>query len=1732
HNSSVTNDPVTYSFTLSEPVSDFTADDVVVSGGTKGNLVQDSTNPLIYHMTVTPLANQNGTITATIAAGAIHDMAGNASTTEVTASNIFDTAAPTVTVTSNSDAVTANGPVTYTFTASEPLEIFTADKIKVSGGTKGELVQDSTNPLVYTMVVTPDASSEGNLTVSIPAGAVQDVAGNPTAAASGDTVAYDTIIPAIVITSDSDGSVASGAVNYTFTASEALNNFTDDDVTVTGGTKGNLVQDSSDPLIYHMTVTPDSDTQGSMTVTVPAGKVADTGGNTTAVDSSDSVSYNTLPPTANITSDHVGVTATGDIIYTASFNWFVSDFTVKNLEVTNGTIRSITEVSNGIFGLAGNSYQIVVTPESDNAGTTTLSISPGITGLLGTLSGSVDFDTRQLSLQDYTDTGLSSSDHISQDNTYTLSLDNAAKGSTPTYQLSTDNGVTWTNTTAAQNAVPDGHYLYRSVTEGIDGTLISNNSIAITVDTTKPDLISVNPTNGQTVSGVGEAGATINILSNDKATVLGTTTADSSNHWSISGLNIANNTPIKVTATDVAGNVSSAVTTRVDATPPAVTVNASNGDTLSGTSEAGSVIKVDVNGDGTPDYTQTVGVDGQWLIRPDTALANGTAISVTSTDPVGNVSSAVSTTVDNVIPTVTLATTDNQTLTGTVNNSTVTSVTVTDQAGNIIGTADVTNGNYSLTLPSILPEGTSLTATATDAATNVGMSSPLNIVYDRDQDTSLSEHEASISRIDTDTLPTSAVSTTQDNDFTTRDTDLVVAGGSLLASGDILQISTDGSTWTDITSTIGTKGNWAWKDPATHNSSFTYYIRTVDSSGNVLYTATKDVTIDITAPITPKLTVVDGGLNVLNTEAGTVYAIIDDTNRDGVYEQGVDTVISTSDGTSGSVFFGKMYSLGVVQYDTAGNYSRLSSTLAYEIPPDTALNTAFQATVAPPQEARDTAGMSVGFDSSGNLTVLQRSSMITQTTATSYALTDVQQLPYFVRYQGQSSSDRSTINATTQVDYNRDGYSDVVASDYINANTLGIAVWTGSLSGYSLTRVGDSTNSVGGVMAYDKEGDGYVDFVLGNWGAADGSSNGVFVKNTQGVLSEDGNDGLAGLTNLQLEREVSGVDLKGDGNIDIAAHTISNSLSTNQYALALIQNNGGTLSLGQNIDNVFDTRGTALGTSGQAALPTMWNAQSMVWADFANNGQMDLYLSQGNNTPTGSTYDDSRVYMNNNGVLNATPTIIADDNIYGGAATAVDWNHDGKMDVIEIRTTVNTDVQNIPITLLTNNGLDANGNLNPFTATNMTTVAKANITGIAAVDVNWDGAVDLLYSTTSGSDTQADGTGTPIQANVYSIENTNTVDDGTSLHLKILDQNGINSYFGNTVQLFDSTGHLVSTQIINPQEGVWDNDSTAIVNFYNLDPTQHYSVALVRATDGQSNDIGGQSSYSGTGVASALDTIENIEQSWNNLTPGAANHGYVLEGDTTTTHTIGGTFTGTGYNDTFFAGPGNNTYIGGGGWGNDSSGDYAWMSAGGNNIVDYSSETAGITANMGNAVGIGDVSVNKSDGSNDTLKGIQGIIGTQYDDTFNNDGKGDYFVGGGGDDTYNLSKGGHDTLMYKLLSDSDNTGGNGSDTVNDFHLGNITTDANADVINIKDLLADYQGTANVYYDVTDNKYVLDKASSGLDQFVNVSVNNGNTTVSVDRDGTNGSHEMTSLVTLNNTQTDLATLIGNHQLIIA
>jgi hypothetical protein len=82
--------PVTFTFSFSEAVTGFTADDVSVTNGSKGSFSMAS-DALSATLVVTPTASTSGTLTVSVATGAFSDASGNANAAGASATQDFNT---------------------------------------------------------------------------------------------------------------------------------------------------------------------------------------------------------------------------------------------------------------------------------------------------------------------------------------------------------------------------------------------------------------------------------------------------------------------------------------------------------------------------------------------------------------------------------------------------------------------------------------------------------------------------------------------------------------------------------------------------------------------------------------------------------------------------------------------------------------------------------------------------------------------------------------------------------------------------------------------------------------------------------------------------------------------------------------------------------------------------------------------------------------------------------------------------------------------------------------------------------------------------------------------------------------------------------------------------------------------------------------------------------------------------------------------------------------------------------------------------------------------------------------------------------------------------------------------------------------------------------------------------------------------------------------------------------
>lgn len=1257
-------------------------------------------------------------------------------------------------------------------------------------------------------------------------------------------------------------------------------------------------------------------------------------------------------------------------------------------------------------------YQLRIIDQAGNVGATanqvvTVDITPPDASKTISIDGITD------------DTGLSNSDFITSDQSLTV---HGTLGATPmaseTVQISLDGGLTWLATVVIGNqwsyvdnrTLTDGvhQYIVRVVDQaGNVGQTASQN---VTVDTIAPDASTTISIDGITTDTGLDAH---DFITSDTSLTLHGTLGAKLQAGEVAQVSMDNGkTWVTVTLTGTAWTYTDGRTLTDGSYTYQMRVIDQAGNIGQTTSQ---VVIVDTT---APTQTMTVdtistdtGASASDFITSDNTLTlSGSFSAVLGSDERGQISldGGVTWQFVNVIG-KTWTFDDGRTLTDGVHHY---QVRVIDTAGNVS-----VEGSKDVTIDTKNPDALATINTYTDDTGERTGSFGANVITD-----------------DTTPLLTGTLTTG-------------------LAAGEVLEIWRNGVMVGHAT-VNGTV--WTFADTLAADGTYQYIAKTVDLAGNATHSSEFDLKLDTSIPTT---TAAVNGLSTADTTpilTGTVSADL----VNGQY------VVVTVNGVTYSSEVG-----GRVVVDPSSNTWYLqvpdSAALAlntYDVTAqvksgagngnNTAIAHGSLGVIAEP--AHDTSWASTaGSAYNSTMTFGVNSNGLWNLFANSVSYNSSNVDSYSTNKLTNPHAGGTQVISSTLIDFDRNGTADIASTDAYYGDSRQ-PVWTFDGTNYTGTTWAMGTTLwYGGIIAYDKTGDGYLEVAYGD----SGGDSRTYLLNNKGVMGLDGSGGTAGLTSIVTYRELSGIDINNDGIIDLAQHT--NASGTN--ALSIIKNNGtGTFSVGQSIANVFINNASDTNTGA-----------SMTWADFNGDGYMDLYIGSGMGAATGGTI----YYNQGNGTLSTTKSLVEASNASAGyISAAVDWNGDGQMDIIKLSTYSGSQTA----TLFTNNNHGASWSSSALKT------GLAYITGIATMDYNWDGAVDLLVSQLNGK--------------VQLIENTNKIAAGTAIHLRILDSEGINVFYGNTVQLFNSAGVLVASEVINAQSGIGTNDTSALVNFYGLDPSETYSAVLVRAINGVSSNA-----------------------TWHDLVAGDGKESYSLTADAATGgHS--GILTGTGYNDTFVAESGTYTYVGSGGW-ETSSNHATWSATGGEDIVDFKNSTVGITADL-SKTGAQNTGFNTS-----TFNGIEGIAGSNFNDVITGNSGNNLFEGRGGNDTFNIGSGGHDTLLYKLINSTDATGGNGSDTVNGFTVGTWEGTADTDRVDISELLQGSGYTGNGSASYVNGVATLDSSVGNITDFVKVTTSGSDTVIEIDRDGSGSNYAPTTVVTITGVHTDLATLLANHQLTV-
>ena len=343
----------TITFTLGESSTDFTAADVVATGGVLSGFSGVGT---AYSATFTPAAGSTAAGGISVAAGVFTDAAGNPNPAASLSPPIrIDTAVPTITITTSRGTLKVGETATITFTASEPLIGFAPAGIVVGGGTLSGFSGGGTT---YTATFTPAFLSTLDGTIAVPVGAAADAAGNGNAAVSlSQPIRIDTVLPTVSIASSRGALKAGETATITFTLSEASTSFTAADVTARGGT---LSAFAGSGRVYSAVFTPAAGSTAPGTVAVAAGRFTAGGKPNAAGSLSPALAVDTVSPRVTVTSSLTAVRAGETATITFTTSEAVAGFTVADVAATGGSLSQ--------FAGSGSTYTASFTPTAGFVG--------------------------------------------------------------------------------------------------------------------------------------------------------------------------------------------------------------------------------------------------------------------------------------------------------------------------------------------------------------------------------------------------------------------------------------------------------------------------------------------------------------------------------------------------------------------------------------------------------------------------------------------------------------------------------------------------------------------------------------------------------------------------------------------------------------------------------------------------------------------------------------------------------------------------------------------------------------------------------------------------------------------------------------------------------------------------------------------------------------------------------------------------------------------------------------------------------------------------------------------------------------------------------------------------------------------------------------------------------------------------------------------------------------------
>ena len=317
--------------TFSKSVTDFEASDINISSRNATATLDGSDAD--YIATITPDDDVEGDVIFQIPADVVNER-NTASDVHTVQVDVVHPSVESIKVPN----VPQNSAFEVAITFTEDVTGFETANISLSGTATATITTlNTTDDTIFTATITPTTS--GTVIIDVPADVATDAANNNNTAATTQTVTVDMDAPSVSVSMLPSG-VQRGAFDATITFSEAVSNFEQADVSLTGTATATITTlNTTDDTIFTATITPT--TSGTVIIDVPADVATDTAtnGNTAAV--AQTVTVDIDAPSVSVSVLPSGVQR-GAFDATITFSEVVSGFEQTNVSLSGTATAIIT----------------------------------------------------------------------------------------------------------------------------------------------------------------------------------------------------------------------------------------------------------------------------------------------------------------------------------------------------------------------------------------------------------------------------------------------------------------------------------------------------------------------------------------------------------------------------------------------------------------------------------------------------------------------------------------------------------------------------------------------------------------------------------------------------------------------------------------------------------------------------------------------------------------------------------------------------------------------------------------------------------------------------------------------------------------------------------------------------------------------------------------------------------------------------------------------------------------------------------------------------------------------------------------------------------------------------------------------------------------------------------------------------------------------------------------------